>query len=91
MRRCARTGRAALVANERKVMAPARSVKSSCIRPVFVNGDTVIVRWVFEFTWLDGCTTRIEEIAWQRWESDRIGEEQFFYDPAQLVAKMPNS
>ena len=82
-----RVGRDVLVANERKVMARARSVKSSCIRPVLVNGDNVVVRWVFEFTWLDGRATRIEEIAYQRWENDRIIEEQFFYDPSQLIAR----
>lgn len=82
-----RVGRDVLVANERKVMAQARSVKSSCIRPVLVNGDNVIVRWVFEFTWRDGRATRIEEIAYQRWENEHIIEEQFFYDPAQLIAQ----
>ena len=82
-----RVGRDVLVANERKVMARARSVKSSCIRPVLVNGDNVVVRWVFEFTWLDGRATRMEEIAYQRWENDRIIEEQFFYDPSQLIAR----
>jgi len=25
----------------------------------------------------------MEELAWQRWEGDRIAEEEFFYDPAQ--------
>ena len=68
-------------------MAQARSVKSSCIRPVLVNGDNVVVRWVFEFTWRDGRTTRMEEIAYQRWENDRLIEEQFFYDPSQLIAQ----
>ena len=82
-----RVGRDVLVANERKVMAQARSVKSSCIRPVLVNGDNVVVRWVFEFTWRDGRATRMEEIAYQRWKNDRIIEEQFFYDPSQLIAQ----
>ena len=82
-----RVGRDVLVANERKVMAQARSVKSSCIRPILVNGDTVVVRWVFEFTWRDGRTTHMEEIAYQRWENDRLIEEQFFYDPSQLIAQ----
>jgi ribonucleotide reductase alpha subunit len=30
--------------------------------------------------------TRMEELAYQRWEGERIAEEQFFYDPAQLKA-----
>jgi hypothetical protein len=28
----------------------------------------------------------MEELAYQRWEGDRIAEECFFYDPAQLAA-----
>jgi hypothetical protein len=74
---------------ERKVLARARSVRSTCVRPVFVSGSTVVVRWVFEFDWLDGRKTRMEELAYQRWEGERIAEEQFFYDPAQLAPAEP--
>ena len=63
---------------------------STCVRPVFVNGDRVVIRWIFRFEWLDGSVTRMEELAYQRWEGDRIAEETFFYDPAQLVAKEAN-
>ena len=80
-----RVGREALVANERRVLAKARSVQSTCVRPVFVSGDFVVIRWIFEFEWMDGSLTRMEELAYQRWEGDRIVEENFFYDPAQLV------
>jgi ketosteroid isomerase-like protein len=51
---------------------------------VFVNGDRVVVRWVFEFETKDGKRIRIEELACQRWEGERIAEEKFFYDPVQL-------
>ena len=78
-----RVGRDALVQHERRVLARARTVKSACVRPVFVDGDRVVVRWIFEFEWLDGSRTRMEELAYQRWEGERISEEQFFYDPAQ--------
>ena len=80
-----RIGRDVLVAHERRVLARARTVASHCVRPVLVDGDTVVLRWVFEFVWLDGSTTRMEEIAHQRWEGERIAEETFFYDPAQRV------
>ncbi len=80
-----RVGRDSHVANERKVLARARAVRSQCVRPVFVNGDHVVVRWIFEFDWLDGSRTRMEELAYQRWEGERIADEQFFYDPAQRV------
>ena len=82
-----RVGRDTLVARERQVLAKAKSVESRCVRPVLVNGDIVVIRWIFHFEWLDGSTTRMEELSWQRWEGERIAEEQFFYDPAQLAPK----
>lgn len=84
-----RVGRAAHVANEKRVLARAKSVESKCVRPVFVNGDRVVVRWIFRFQWLDGSVTEMEELAYQRWEGERIAEETFFYDPAQRVPRKP--
>ena len=86
-----RRGRDSLVANESRVLARAKSVASTCVRPVFVNGDRVVIRWIFRFTWPDGTSTRMEELAYQRWEGERIAEEQFFYDPAQLVPRPPDT
>jgi hypothetical protein len=80
-----RVGLAAHVANERRVLPKARSLTSQCVRPVMVNGDHVAIRWIFRFEWLDGTVTRMEEVAWQRWEGERVVEETFFYDPAQRV------
>jgi ketosteroid isomerase-like protein len=82
-----RIGRDAHVAAERKVMARAASVYSQCIRPVFVSGDHVVIRWIFRFTWQDGSVTEMDELAYQRWEGERIAEETFFYDPAQRLPK----
>jgi hypothetical protein len=79
-----RAGRDTLVANEKKVLSRARSVTSKCLRPVFVSRDHVVIRWVFEFEFHDGARTRLDELAYQRWEGDRIVEEKFFYDPHQL-------
>lgn len=84
-----RTGRDRLVALERKVLARARSVQSTCVRPVFVNDSHVVIRWIFEFEWKDGRATRMEELAYQRWEGEQIAEEQFFYDPAQMAPTQP--
>jgi hypothetical protein len=81
----ARVGRDLHVAGEKGVFARAKAVRSLCIRPVLVAGDLVVIRWIFEFDWLDGTTTRMEELAYQRWQGERIAEEQFFYDPAQRV------
>jgi ketosteroid isomerase-like protein len=82
-----RKGRDLLVANERRVLDRMASVTSRCLRPVLVNGDHVVVHWVFEFETKDGKRVRIEELAWQRWEGERIAEEKFYYDPAQLVPR----
>ncbi|MEO8448985.1 MAG: nuclear transport factor 2 family protein [Gemmatimonadota bacterium] len=82
-----RIGRDAHVANERKVLARAKTVTSQCVRPAFVHGDRVVIRWIFRFEWLDGTVTHMEELAYQRWEGERIAEETFFYDPTQRVPK----
>jgi hypothetical protein len=82
-----RVGRDAHVANEHKVLARAKSLVSKCIRPVFVAGDLVVIRWTFHFEWLDGTVTHMEEIAYQRWEGERVAEERFFYDPAQRIPR----
>ena len=79
-----RVGRDVLVANERAVLARSRWVKSKCVLPVFVNGAHVVIRWIFEFERNDGSRIRMDELAYQRWEDERIVEEKFFYDPRQL-------
>jgi ketosteroid isomerase-like protein len=84
-----RMGKAALVAGEEQVMARAASVQSKCIRPVFVQGDFVVIRWIFDFTWKDGSATHIEELAYQRWRGEQIVHEQFFYDPVQMKPTAP--
>ena len=85
-----RRGRAGLIERERAVLARARTVSSECVRPVFVAGDQVVVRWKFRFDWLDGTVTEMEELACQRWSGERIAEERFFYDPAQLKPLAPS-
>lgn len=84
-----RRGRDQLVAGERQVMARAASISSRCVHPVFVNGDHVVIRWVFRFVWKDDSVTEMEELAYQHWEGERIAAEQFFYDPAQRTPQAP--
>lgn len=84
-----RVGRDAHVANERQVLGRAKSVQLACVRPVFVSGDRVVIRWKFRFIWRDDSVTDMEELAYQRWEGERIAEETFFYDPAQLIPVKP--
>ena len=82
-----RVGRDTLIAHERRVLARAKSIESKCLRPVIVNGNSVVIRWTFRFEWLDGTSTFMEEVVYQHWEEERIVEETFFYDPAQRVPK----
>jgi hypothetical protein len=80
-----RKGRAALVAAERQVMASASEIRSRCVRPVLIEGDSVVIHWIFEFDLRDGSARRLEELAHQTWRGDQIGRERFFYDPAQMT------
>jgi len=79
------------VANERKVLARPGSVVSKCVRPVFVNGDHVVIRWIFHFECLDGSATHMEELACQRWDGERIADETFFYAPRNVCPGAPVS
>src|SRR5262249_22974337 len=78
-----RQGLANLVAHERKVMASFPRITARCIAPVLIDGDTVVINWLFEFTRADGGTLRLDELARQRWEGDKVVEERFYYDPKQ--------
>ncbi len=79
-----RRGRETLIANERSVMAAFPTIRSQCVRPVFVDGDRAVIRWQFAFVPAHGATRRMDELAYQLWNGDQIVEERFFYDPAQM-------
>ena len=79
-----RVGRDVLVAHERAALARHSAV---CTHPVdffAIEGDRVAIHWVFDFTRLDGKCLTIDEFAYQRWEGEKVVEERFFYDPAQM-------
>ena len=80
-----RVGRETLVEAERRVMDGFKSIVAELAGPVLVDGDRVAIPWRFAFTGGDGAMRTLEEIAWQRWEGERIAEETFFYDPRQLA------
>jgi len=79
-----RVGRETLVTHERAMLAQVRSLKAKCLRPALINGDHVVIRWLFETEALDGKQNRLDEVALQRWQDEQIVEEKFFYDPRQL-------
>jgi hypothetical protein len=81
-----RRGRANHVARERATLARFKEVRTTLVPPVFVAGDFVVLHWIFAFTRPDGTVVRIEELAHQRWSGNKVAEERFYYDPAQLAA-----
>jgi ketosteroid isomerase-like protein len=76
-----RLGRAALVAAEEATLA-AISIHTRPVETYLVDGDKVVIRWVFEVTFADGRRGVMDELALQEWQGDRIVRERFFYDPA---------
>jgi SnoaL-like domain len=79
-----RVGLEALLENERKALRhffaepPAAKAES-----FLVDGDRVAIHWIFEYTRRsDGRAVRLDEIAYQRWDGNRIVEERYAYDPA---------
>lgn len=86
-----RVGRDVLMENERKALARVRAVVTHRPEHVVLDGDTVVIHWMFDFTGHDGITRRLIELALQQWDGDCIRREQFFYDTAtawQVVAPL---
>lgn len=79
-----RQGLPALIEGERRTMARSRNITAQCLRPFLIEGDTVVIRWRFEFELMDGRKIVLDEIAHQRWRGEKMQEEKFFYDPKQM-------
>src|SRR5690242_4664189 len=69
-----RSGRDILLANEAQVM-PRATITGKLMDEPVITGDRVAMRWIYTFTRPDGSRRTLEEIAWQRWERERIIEE----------------
>ena len=80
-----RVGLHKLVEHEQGVMAAFKEIRTLPVKTWLVDGDRVLINWVFEFTRADGTGFRMDELALQRWRGDRVAEERFYYDPAQLA------
>jgi hypothetical protein len=86
-----RVGRDNLMAIERHVMAAHKQIEARRLAPVLIDADNVAIVWRFEFTTLHGTMRAMEEVAWQKWRGEQLLEEQFFYDPQQMLAERPVS
>jgi flagellar hook assembly protein FlgD len=79
-----RVGKSALIKHEQGALASIASLRATCVRPIFISGDFVVIRWIFEIQDKKGKSMRFEELAHQRWEGNLMAEERFYYDPAQF-------
>jgi len=86
-----RIGREKLIEHERGVMAAFKEIRALPGSRCLIDGDSVVINWVFEFTRADGTGFRMDELALQRWRGDRVAEERFYYDPGQLAARATSS
>lgn len=79
-----RTGLAVLVEKEQSFLARIKSIRALPGTVLLVDGDRATIYWIFEFVDANGQKFRLEEIALQRWRGDKIIQERYFYDPAQM-------
>ena len=79
-----RMGRQRLIEHERAVLASVAGMRTRRVETWLVDGDRVVINWVFEMTGRDGKARTLDELALQTWHGDRIAVERFYYDPAQL-------
>lgn len=78
-----RDGREALVEAERAVLQRFRSIRTRKVERWLVDGDQVVINWVFEFEDRRGGFSRLDELALQTWKDGKIVAERFYYDSAQ--------
>ena len=81
-----RSGLAALVAEEEAALRRVRSITTRPGSTFAIDGDRVVVKWVFDVALRDGKVFTLDELAYQTWRGDRIAQERFYYDPVQKKA-----
>jgi ketosteroid isomerase-like protein len=77
-------GKAANLARERAFGDSVGRWHEVTARSIAVDGDQVLIEWVFEYTTREGQRIRMEEVAQQTWRDGKIVRERFFYDSATL-------
>jgi len=82
-----RKGLALLVERETKVLASVASVETHRPDLVMIDGDKVVIHWIFDFAHADGRKRRVDEVALQEWRGDKICRERFVYDPSTAAWK----
>jgi ketosteroid isomerase-like protein len=78
-----RVGLAALLENERMVLARVPDIHVERVASFVVEGDRAAINWVFAYTDPNGRKIKLDEVACQEWRNGKIVRERFYYDPGQ--------
>lgn len=79
-----RAGRELLMAHEAAALQRSAHLDSECLSPPVIDGDRVVIHWLFTFQLHNGARMSLNELALQTWRGDKIVAETFFYDPKQI-------
>jgi len=80
-----------LLAHEQKLLDGISSMTTHPVDSYLINGDEVVIHWVFDIIDRKGRAFRTDELAHQVWKGDKIVRERFYYDPAHMPLKQPNT
>ena len=86
-----RSGLSTLLAHEQKMLDSIGSMVTHPVDAYFINGDEVVIHWVFDIIDRNGRAFRADELAHQVWKGDKIVRERFYYDPAHQALKPPTA
>lgn len=78
-----REGIEALLAAEAAALKRMGGAPATACLGYAIHGDTVFINWRFEMGPADPKRV-LDEVAMQVWDGDRIRQERFYYDPAQM-------
>lgn len=74
-----RVGLAALLENERRVLASLKEIRVNRADSFVVDGDRAAINWVYLFIDVEGRELHRDEIAYQVWQNGKIVRERFHY------------
>lgn len=74
-----RVGLAALLENERRVLASLKEIRVNRADSFIVDGDRAAINWVDHFIDFQGRELQRNELAYQVWRDGKIACERFFY------------
>jgi hypothetical protein len=78
-----RIGLPALLEREKQFLKSIRGMHVHKADSFVVEGNRAAINWIFEITDGEGKRRRLDEVAYQLWQGDKITRERFYYDPVQ--------